>query len=456
MASYIFTPISNVAFPTREEFEQRVERTVTAEALDEMTTQERTYVKAVTAEAVTLIAERLAEAMKAREDEIIAHFAALLSNQDTQIAAYRATTEAYRQLAESYKAQVDRLPATGSGGPRQPKIGEPPEYKGSDDKVTLLEWVNHLILWCEHEGIATDKQRIIMALSRLRGPAARYMESYYTAVREQRDLGTWSDFLAELHQIYGQRDDKSGAKKEITTLFTNKDLAAKDFVKYAEKFRALARIAEYSDDLLIDKLREVIPRDMRLVLAGKDQNLIPKDWKQFLELLLDIYRIVNPEKTRGSVFNSGKSSNDTSVPMDIDNVEKKGKGKNKRRDEQASVSEKTKKKFCHICKKTSHDTQDCYELAKNASKKPRPQQTSEKTNKAPEGSGKGKRPEYPKKKTRIIEVEVTDDEDDTPQSSNPEARIVELPEGYDERMYDEILSQPRSSTSNEDFLKRRM
>ena len=231
MASYIFTPISNVAFPTREEFEERVERTVTAEALDEMTAQERTYVKAVTAEAVALIAERLAEAMKAREDEIIAHFAALLSNQDTQIAAYRATTEAYRQLAESYKAQVDRLPATGSGGPRQPKIGEPPEYKGSDDKVTLLEWVNHLILWCEHEGIATDKQRIIMALSRLRGPAARYMESYYTAVREQRDLGTWSDFLAELHQIYGQRDDKSGAKKEITTLFTNKDLAAKDFVK---------------------------------------------------------------------------------------------------------------------------------------------------------------------------------------------------------------------------------
>ena len=44
MASYIFTPISNVAFPTREEFEERVERTVTAEALDEMTTQERTYV----------------------------------------------------------------------------------------------------------------------------------------------------------------------------------------------------------------------------------------------------------------------------------------------------------------------------------------------------------------------------------------------------------------------------
>lgn len=146
--------------------------------------------------------------------------------------------------------------------------------------------------------------------------------------------------------------------------------------------------------------------------------------------------------------------------MDIDNVEKKnkgkGKGKSKQYNEQASVSEKTKKKFCHICKKSNHDTQDCRQLAKNVDQKSKPFPTSEKINKVPEGSGSGKRPEYPKKKTRIIEVEVTDDEDDTPPSSIPEARIIELPEGYDERMYDEILSQPRSSTSNEGFLRRRM
>jgi len=32
----------------------------------------------------------------------------------------------------------------------------------------------------------------------------------------------------------GQRDDKKGAKKELTALWVNKDLAKKNFVKYTE------------------------------------------------------------------------------------------------------------------------------------------------------------------------------------------------------------------------------
>ena len=121
-------------------------------------------------------------------------------------------------------------------------------------------------------------------------------------------------------------------------MFVNKDLAAKDFVKYAEKFRALARLTGYTDELLVDKLHEVISRDMRLVLAEKDESGIPTDWKGFLDLLLNINWIVNPEKNRGTILGTGKGS-DTSAPMDIDNIEKKGKGK--KWSENASVSEKT-------------------------------------------------------------------------------------------------------------------
>ena len=43
-----------------------------------------------------------------------------------------------------------------------------------------------------------------------------------------------SDLAQELKNIYGQRDDKEGAKKELTVLWVNKDLAKKNFVKYAE------------------------------------------------------------------------------------------------------------------------------------------------------------------------------------------------------------------------------
>ncbi|EED79154.1 predicted protein [Postia placenta Mad-698-R] len=209
-----------------------------------------------------------------------------------------------------------------SGHSRQPKIGEPPAFKGSEDKTKLEEWLDLIVLWCEHEGVATDKQRIVTALSKLQGPAHQYMKSYYVKMREGKDLGTWKAFVAELAQIYGQRDNKEGAKKEITALFINKDLASKDFVKYAERFRTLGRLTEYDDSLLIDKLREVIPRDMRLVLAGKDESTLPKDWTLFLDILLNINKIVNPEKARGSVFKNSGLDNGGAVPMDIDSAEK--------------------------------------------------------------------------------------------------------------------------------------
>jgi len=42
-------------------------------------------------------------------------------------------------------------------------------------------------------------------------------------------------------------------------LWVNKDLAKKNFIKYAEWYRTLARIVNYSDEVHIDKMKEVIP-----------------------------------------------------------------------------------------------------------------------------------------------------------------------------------------------------
>ena len=41
-------------------------------------------------------------------------------------------------------------------------------------------------------------------------------------------------------------------------LWVNKDLARKNFVKYAEWYKTLARIVNYSDEVYIDKMKEVI------------------------------------------------------------------------------------------------------------------------------------------------------------------------------------------------------
>ncbi|PSR87271.1 hypothetical protein PHLCEN_2v5205 [Hermanssonia centrifuga] len=338
-----------------------------------------------------------------------------------QVTALLTTVQMQQALVVSYKCQVDALPTLAeSEHSHQPKIREPPFFRESDNKN---EWLNLIVLWCEHEGVATDKQHIVTALSKLQGPAHQYIMSYYVRMRKGKDLGTWKGFVNELAPIYGQRDDKEGAKKEITALFTNKDLT---FIKYALTFRILGRLTGYNNRLLINKLREVLPHDMWPVLAGKDESVLPTEWTKFLDVLLNINKIVNPEKSWGTVFSKG-GSDDHQTPMDIDSTEKsKGKGKNK--DKQIATATADKKKFCHICKKTSHNTDDCYQLAKNSDKKPKAKYQSMGHDNRAGGNESQVSRNFKAKTTCMIEVEITDDDGETPQPSTfvLSARIEEL------------------------------
>ena len=88
------------------------------------------------------------------------------------------------------------------------------------------------------------------------------MKSYYNKVQVGLDVSSWGDFAQELKNIYRQRDDKEGAKKELMVLWVNKNLAKKNFVKYAERYRTLARIVNYSNEVHINKMKEVIPDEL--------------------------------------------------------------------------------------------------------------------------------------------------------------------------------------------------
>jgi len=88
------------------------------------------------------------------------------------------------------------------------------------------------------------------------------MKLYYDKVQTGLSVGSWGNFAQELKNIYKQRDDKKGAKKELTALWVNKDLARKNFVKYTEQYRTLARIVNYSDEVHIDKMKEVISDEL--------------------------------------------------------------------------------------------------------------------------------------------------------------------------------------------------
>jgi len=155
------------------------------------------------------------------------------------------------------------------------------------------------------------------------------MKSYYDKVQAGLSIGSWGNFAQELKNIYGQRDDKEEAKKELTALWVNKDLARKDFVKYAEQYRTLARIVNYSDEVYIDKMKEVISDELQNALViYKITNQSPKTWNDYLKLLMQAYKALHLDKAQGTIFgpkaieekSGGKKDPDA---IEIDKIQRK-------------------------------------------------------------------------------------------------------------------------------------
>jgi len=130
----------------------------------------------------------------------------------------------------------------------------------------------------------------------------------------------------------------------------------------------LARIVNYSDEVHIDKMKEVIPDELRNALVMYEiTNQSPKTWNAYLKLLMQVYKALHLDKAQGAIFgpeangekSGGKKDPDT---MEIDEIQKK-EGKNLQ--------------YCQICagkgfknKAKSHNTADCYDKPGNEDKHP--------------------------------------------------------------------------------------
>lgn len=331
--------------------------------------------------------------------------------------------------------QIQAQAGSSTSTPSQPQVSKmdpPPLYSGTDGKVTFEEWFNKVTLWFANQPSLTDHRKISLALSRLTESAGIYSQPWISLLEDKSETPKWEEFISELKAQYGNKDQKEVAKREITALFANKSLAAENFVKYAERFRTLGRMVGYEDELLIDKLDHVIDKDMRLVLAGyaHSRTPMPEKWKDYLDMLLSIYKTIHKEKTEGHIFGRTKVK-DNSVPMDVDNVDKKKKKKNKK---EVNSTDKSNK-YCHICKMKGHNTDEC-----NFNKKGKQPQTSEKKKEGDTKKG-GKSDFQKKKKIRVIEVsasesEASDDEKTTPVASSSKTKInsAELKHAYIEEV----------------------
>jgi len=241
-----------------------------------------------------------------------------------------ALTTAYNRIATleaeviCFQEELTRLPRGNITS--KTKVPEPPTFAGSENKIHLHDWLSQIALYCSASGIISDDQKIICALTHLHAPTSTYMKSYYDKVQAGLSIGSWNDFAQELKNIYGQQDDKEGAKKELMVLWVNKDLARKNFVKYVEQYRTLARIVNYSDKVHIDKMKKVIPDELQNALVIYEiTNQSPKTWDDYLKLLMQAYKTLHPDKAQGAIFgpeaigekNRGKKDLDAMVRLGL-------------------------------------------------------------------------------------------------------------------------------------------
>ncbi len=365
--------------------------------------------------------DRLAEGTGQSVDSMTSLFTTEISGQRDHIAAATNALQEARGLISALEARIailERLLASrdssGTTSMGKTKAAEPPIFSGSENKMHLKDWINQIALVSTIMGYTNDHQKILLALTRLHAPATTYMRSYYDKVEAGQDLGTWVAFTKELNNIYGQRDDKAGAKKELAELWNNKELAKKNFVKFAEQYRTLARLVEYTDEVHIDKLKVVIPQELRNALIMYDVNGdLPEKWEEYLELLMKAFKALHPEKAQGAIFGStsGSVAKDPNA-MEIDEAKKK---KAKEANSQERVA-----KHCKICeakgqtrKAKSHNTEDCYDKPGNEDKRPnKVASTSQKP--TPSSSGTPKAGNKPKSlKARLLQLlESMNDSDD--------------------------------------------
>jgi len=200
--------------------------------------------------------------------------------------------------------------------------------------------------------------------------------------------------------------------------WVNKDLAKKNFVKYAEQYRTLARIVNYSDKVHIDKMKEVIPDELRNALIIYEiTNQCPKTWNNYLKLLMQAYKVLHSDKAQGTIFGSeanveksgGKKDPDT---MEIDEIHKK---------------EEKNLRYCQICagkgfknKAKTHNTVDCYDKPSNEDKCPH-KISSQKP--SPLGLNNYKNQSFRAQLMKLLEEE-SDDPESPPEDVNVNSAIT--------------------------------
>ena len=393
-----------------------------------------------------------------------------------------------KDLIQAYKDQVAALQLHVQQGNRG-KATEPPTFKGGEDGISLHDWLNHMAVYFENTGVVLDSMRISQAMSRLRGPAQKLLNHYWEKLRNKEPLGTYKEFEDTLASAYGKRDPKYSAAEELKTHWANKDLARKDFMEWISRYRVLADIigSTITDETHITEIKEILETNIKVSLVPLEmQKLVPTTWQKYLDMVLEMYKVLHPQKTTEKVFKDKGKAKESGG----DKSDNKGKTKEVNAVQSADSNKKEPCGICLALKRTgrakTHVTADCFDnpSRKAAGTSSSPAQgsssgqgqsgqgqrsgggstgstASKKNNKGAVGKFKARVVELQNELTSLAEaLEENDEGGSTPTAQVNTAHIEEIVDDNDDKGQRQGLYRPPGKRSNpgaqtaSDFLQR--
>jgi len=125
----------------------------------------------------------------------------------------------------------------------------------------------------------------------------------------------------------------------------------------------LARIVNYSNEVHINKIKEVIPNKLQNVLIIYEiTNQSPKTWDDYLKLLMQAYKALYLDKAQGAIFGPETIGEKSGEKKNLDVIEI----------DEIQRKEGKSSQYCQICagkgfknKSKTHNTIDCYDKPSN-------------------------------------------------------------------------------------------
>lgn len=189
------------------------------------------------------------------------------------------STLATEQLANAVQTYTNRSVH------RKPlKLDSPEPFNGQPDKVEAF--LNALTLYFSGQQIRADDQRVIFALSLVKGGTGDIAGSWANLQRKlivefsnnaenNGHIGTWAQFVTDFTAYFQYSSSKDEAQMKLVKLQQGKSTAD----EYITLFKGLAPSSGFNDEALLDHFKRGLNTPLRTVVFNiRPQPVTYKDW----------------------------------------------------------------------------------------------------------------------------------------------------------------------------------